>query len=144
MQPYCLPMAIQLKSARVERWLALPRAGEATLLTVPPSPLALIASYLGGVFLVGLGGAAVCALSVRGIAYLLGIKDQVERGLGQAPANSLAHLASYLIGLPLGMIFLLLTGLRPRGLVRRLLAPRESRYEKRVSTASRQMRARAS
>lgn len=98
---------------------------------VPPSPLTCIASYLGGVFLIGLGGAAVCALCVRGVAYLLGIKDQVERGLGQAPANSLAHLASYLIGLPLGMTILLLTGLRPRGgspggspgIVRRLLAP---------------------
>ena len=82
-----------------------------------------IATYLGAVFLVGLGSAAVCALAVRGIAYLLGIGDQVARGLGQAPPNTLAHLASYLIGLPLGLLVLWVTVLRPHGPVNRFLAP---------------------
>lgn len=112
-------------------WLATRwrRAAVAASGSVPPSWLACITSYLGGVFVVGLGGAAVCALIVRGLAYLFGIKDQVERGLGQAPPHLLAHVASYLVGLPLGLLLLLITVLRPRGpagtegIVRRLLAP---------------------
>lgn len=104
------------------RWrrVAAEAAGTASSL---PSPLALITTYLGGVFLIGLCSAAVCALTVRSVAYVLGIHDQIARGLGQAPESFWAHLASYVIGLPLGLLLLWGTVLRPRGLASRLLAP---------------------
>lgn len=88
-----------------------------------PSSLRLILTYLGGIFLVGLGSAAVCALAVRGVALLLGIRDQVERGLGRAPAMTGAHIASYFIGLPAALLLLRFTALRPGGPVQRFLRP---------------------
>ena len=115
---YLLPPFFWL-TARWRR--AAAAAGGTTALS--PSSLSIVGTYLGGVFLIGLGSAAVCALTVRSVAYLLGIHDQVARGLGQAPQNSLAHIVSYLVGLPLGLLLLWGTVLRPRGLASRLLAP---------------------
>lgn len=88
-----------------------------------PSSLRLILIYLGGVFLVGLGAAAFCALSVRGVAYLLGITDQVARALGRAPARTWSHILSYFIGLPAALLVLRHTALRPGGAVQRFLQP---------------------
>lgn len=44
-----------------------------------PSALRLTLLYLGAVFGVGLGGAAVCALAVRGVAHALGVGDHIAR-----------------------------------------------------------------
>lgn len=87
----------------------------------PPSTLRLTLTYLGAVFGVGLGAAAVCALSVRGIGMLLGVGDPIARGLGLAPPSTAAHVASYLFGLPLGLSLLWIVALRPGGLVHRAL-----------------------
>jgi hypothetical protein len=107
-------------------WLTTRWRTEAALAegaTVPPPAAVRIATYLGGALGVGLGSAAVCALAVRSVAYLLGITDHVARGNGQAPQQLAAHIGSYFIGLPLGIAILWFTVLRPRGPVQRLLAP---------------------
>jgi hypothetical protein len=88
-----------------------------------PSSLRLILTYLGAVFGVGLGGTAICALSVRGIATVLGVSGHVARGLGQAPPSTAAHVASYLFGLPLGLAVLWIVALRPGGGIHRALRP---------------------
>jgi hypothetical protein len=113
---YLLPPFFWLTS----RWRREAAAGDHTPL---PAVAVRVTTYLGGALVVGLGGAALCALLVRGVAYLLGIHDQVARGLGQAPAATGAHLLSYLIGLPLGLALLWISVLRPRGPVQRLLSP---------------------
>lgn len=88
---------------------------------LPPSTLRLTLTYLGAVFGVGLGAAAVCALSVRGIGMLLGVGDPIARGLGLAPTSTAAHVASYLFGLPLGLSLLWIVALRSGGVVHRAL-----------------------
>ena len=88
-----------------------------------PSAARLILTYLGGALVVALGSAAVCALVVRGVAYLLGVGDHVERGLGRIPAQTSLHVVSYFVGLPLGLVFLWFTALRPGGLVSRFVRP---------------------
>jgi hypothetical protein len=88
-----------------------------------PSSPGLIGRYLGGVFLVGFGGAAFCAAVVRGVAYLLGVGDHIERGLGHIPANTASHVLSYVVGLPLGLLILWYSLLRPGRLVQRYLRP---------------------
>lgn len=89
--------------------------------TQAPSALRLTLLYLGVVFGVGLGGAAVCALTVRGVAYVLGVGDHIARARGTIPPATAAHVASYFFGLPLGLALLWITVLRPRGLVHRFL-----------------------
>lgn len=86
-----------------------------------PSALRLVLVYLGAVFLVGLGGAAVCALTVRGVAYVLGVGDPIARARGTIPPSTAGHVASYFIGLPLGLALLWIVALRPRGPVSRFL-----------------------
>ncbi len=88
-----------------------------------PGSARLILRYLGGVFLVGLGSAAFCAAVVRGVAYLLGVGDHIERGLGHIPAQTTRHVLSYCIGLPLGLGSLWYALLRPGRLVQRYLRP---------------------
>ena len=80
-------------------------------------------SYLVAVFGVALGAAIFTALVVNGVGALLGVGDHVARGLGQVPAHTGAHVASYLIGLPLALGLLWATVLRPGGLVNAILAP---------------------
>jgi hypothetical protein len=100
-------------------WLATRWAREAEGLAV--SAPRLIGRYLGGVFLVGFAAAAVCALAVRAVAYGLGVGDHVARALGQSPPATAAHVASYVIGLPLGLALLWWTVLAPGRLAQRLL-----------------------
>jgi hypothetical protein len=95
------------------------RPGKAQL----PSGARLIATYLGGALGFALGSAAVCALCVRGIAYLLGVGDHVERGLGQVPPQTARHVLSYFLGLPLGLGLLWISVLRPGGVLQRFLRP---------------------
>lgn len=104
-----------------QSYLSLP-APERTAVPAPKNP-SLILRYLGGVFLVGLGGAAFCAAVVRGVAYLLGVGDHIERGLGHIPAQTTQHILSYFLGLPLGLSVLWFTLLRPGRLVQRYLRP---------------------
>lgn len=73
----------------------------------------LLASYLGGVFVVGLGVAAACSVSVAYSGALLGVGDNILRGLGSVPANTPMHILSYFIGLPLGLLACWLLLLRP-------------------------------
>lgn len=89
----------------------------------PRSALRLTACYLGAIFAIGLGSAAFCAATVRLVAYLFGITDHIARGLGKAPAATAAHVASYCIGLPLGLYVLRRTVLRVGGPVQRYLQP---------------------
>ena len=83
----------------------------------------MTAAYLGGVFVVGLGSAAVCALTVRGVAYLLGVGDHVARGMGQIPANTPMHVLAYFIGLPLALAVLWFSVLKPGRILYRLVRP---------------------
>lgn len=87
------------------------------------SPWKLLASYLSGVFIVGLGSAAFCAVTVRGVAYALGVGDHVARGLGQIPANTGMHVLAYLIGLPLALGVLWFAFLKEGRLAAKMLAP---------------------
>lgn len=73
----------------------------------------LLASYLGGVFFVGLGVAAVCSVAVAYIGALLGVEDNILRGLGSVPANTSMHVLSYFLGLPLGLYACWILLLRP-------------------------------
>jgi hypothetical protein len=88
-----------------------------------PAMLRLMLAYVLAVFVVALGSAIVCAVVVNYIGALLGVGDHVARSLGQIPANTSAHVWSYVIGLPLGMGLLWLTVLRPGGAAARLLEP---------------------
>lgn len=84
-------------------WLAIRwtrERGEAT------SALRVVIRYLGGVFLVGFAAAACCALTVRLVGYGLGVGDHVARATGRIPPSTGAHVASYFIGLPLGLAVL--------------------------------------
>jgi hypothetical protein len=101
-------------------WLATRWAREAGSST---SALKVIARYLGGVFLVGFAAAAVCALTVRVVGYGLGVGDHVARAMGEVPKATGAHIASYFIGLPLGVALLWWTVLAPGRVVQRLLRP---------------------
>ena len=82
----------------------------------------LVARYLGCVLIFALGCAAICALSVRGVAYLLGVGDHVERARGQIPPHTARHIASYFIGLPIGLLGLW-RFLRPGALLQRFMQP---------------------
>lgn len=73
-------------------------------------------TYLVSVFLVGLGCAAVAALTVGGVGHLLGIGEVVWHGSYYAPQNLGAHALSYVIGLPVAVAinwYLLLAPGRP-------------------------------
>ena len=83
----------------------------------------LLASYLAGVFVVSLGVALFCAFVVNGIGALLGVGEHVARATGAIPANTGAHIASYVIGLPLALAALWFAVLKPGGLAHRVLAP---------------------
>lgn len=82
-----------------------------------------VGSYLAGVFVVGFGAAAIAALTVRGIARLFGITDHVQRALGDTDRLLGAHVASYLIGLPIAAAGLWWLALNPRGVANRVLRP---------------------
>ena len=91
-----------------------PLPGAATALA-----LRLLGSYLLGVFVIALGSAIFCAAVVNYVGALLGVGNHVARGLGQVPAQTMAHVLSYLLGLPLGLGLLGFSVLRPGGLVQR-------------------------
>lgn len=78
-----------------------------------PGFIRTFASYLGGVFVVALGSAAISALTVGLFGQLFGAGEVIQHGGFYAPENLLPHIMSYVAGLPLslGMIWFLL--LRP-------------------------------
>ena len=82
-----------------------------------PSVFTLQYSYLFGVFVICLGSAIFCALTVNYIGLWLGVGDHLARAQGLIPSGTQAHIWSYIIGLPLSMGALLLTVLRPKGLL---------------------------
>lgn len=83
----------------------------------------LLISYLVAVFAVSLGAAIFSAVVVNYIGSLFGVGNHIARGLGQVPADTVAHIASYLIGLPAALAVLWFTVLKPGGLVNRMLSP---------------------
>lgn len=92
-------------------------------LSVLRDGLPLLGSYLAAVFVVALGGAIFMALVVNATGMVFGVGDHVARALGQVPARTDAHVASYLVGLPVAAALLWVTVLKPGGVVNRLLAP---------------------
>ena len=80
-------------------------------------------SYLVAVFVVTLGAAIFSAVVVNYIGALFGVGNHIARGLGQVPADTVAHIASYLVGLPAALAVLWFTLLKPGGLVNRVLSP---------------------
>lgn len=88
-----------------------------------PSGLRLARAYLGGVFVLSLGGAIFCAVVVNYVGALLGVGSHVARSLGQIPPQTGAHVLSYVIGLPLGLAVLWWGALRPTAWGSKLLAP---------------------
>lgn len=91
--------------------------------TIARDGLPMLGSYLAAVFVVALGGAIFMALVVNWTGALFGVGNHVARALGQVPANTGAHVASYLVGLPVAVALLWVTVLKPGGVVNRLLAP---------------------
>jgi hypothetical protein len=78
-----------------------------------PGNLQILASYLAGVFVLGLGCAALCALGVGLCAKLLGIGEVIWHGSFYAPEQLNHHLLSYLLGLPLSLKLIWFVLLRP-------------------------------
>ncbi|MDP2227191.1 MAG: hypothetical protein Q8J78_06910 [Moraxellaceae bacterium] len=83
----------------------------------------LLAAYLVAVFVVSLGAAIFSAVVVNYVGAVLGVGEHVARGLGTIPATTSAHIASYVVGLPLALAVLWFTVLKPGGLVNRALTP---------------------
>ena len=83
----------------------------------------LVATYFAGALIVGLGTAAIAALTVRGVAYGLGVPDHVARGLSQAPASTSMHILAYFNGLPLGTALAWFALLKPGRPFHSLLKP---------------------
>ncbi len=71
-----------------------------------PSSFKLVISILGIIFICGLGSAAISALIVCYTGAILGVGNNVARGLGQIPANTNMHILSYIIGLPLSFVLM--------------------------------------
>lgn len=90
---------------------------------VAPGKLQMLASYLAGVFVLGFGCAALCALGVGLCGQLLGIGEVIWHGSFYAPEQLSRHLLSYLLGLPLSLGLIWLTLLRPGMPLARLVAP---------------------
>lgn len=81
-----------------------------------PGMLKMLASYLGGAFIIGFGTAAVSALVVGGLGQIFGVGEVILHGGYYAPENIAPHVLSYLVGLPLSlaaMWYLLLKPGRP-------------------------------
>jgi hypothetical protein len=88
-----------------------------------PGNLQILASYLAGVFVLGLGCAALCALSVGLCAQLLGVGEVIWHGSFYAPEQLNRHVLSYLLGLPLSLGLIWLVLLRPGMPLALLIAP---------------------
>jgi hypothetical protein len=88
-----------------------------------PSRGKLVLTYFAGVFAVGFASAAFTALTVRGVAYGLGVGEHVARGLGELPANTGMHVASYIVGIPLALTVLWFLFLKPGRPAHHLLRP---------------------
>ncbi|MBK7974957.1 MAG: hypothetical protein IPK07_17300 [Deltaproteobacteria bacterium] len=105
------------------RWHAEGLRGEGKRVELARDLPAWIKSYLGAVFGIGLGAAIFCAVVTNYVGAALGVGDHVARALGQIPAETTRHVASYLLGLPLGLAILAATVLKPNGVASRILAP---------------------
>lgn len=112
--PFAALMFVWHRAAVAERGRALSFWGDGTV---------LLLSYLVAVFVVSLGAAIFSAVVVNYTGALFGVGNHIARGLGQVPAATGAHVASYAVGLPLALALLWFTVLKPGGLVNRLLAP---------------------
>lgn len=82
----------------------------------------MLGAYLFAVFVVCLGAAIFCAFVVNQVGALLGVGEHVARALGEIPASTSAHIASYFIGIPLALLVLWLVVLKPGGIVNKLLS----------------------
>lgn len=92
------------------RWLRQ----DARLIGHPvPGPGPILASYLGGVFILGLGAAALSALWVGAFGHWLGAGEVVWQGSFYAPERLERHALSYLLGLPLALALFWFALLRP-------------------------------
>lgn len=89
----------------------------------PPGFTRIFASYLGGVFIVALGCAAVAALTVGMLGDLFSAGKVVWHDGFFAPENLWGHWISYVIGLPLALVFLWYALLRPGMPFFRMLKP---------------------
>lgn len=86
-----------------------------------PAPLTWLGKQLFAVFGVGLGAAMVSALTVNYVGHLMGVPDHVARALGQVAPADVAHLWSYVIGLPLSWGILYAVAFRPGAIAYRYL-----------------------
>lgn len=83
----------------------------------------VIGTYLAGSFGVALACAAITAITIRMVAYGLGVPDHVARALGQAPAETNLHVLAYFIGIPLSLAVTWAVLLKPGRPFHRLLKP---------------------
>lgn len=115
------------------RWLG----ADSRVAGVPAPPVSLqLASYLAGVFVIGLGGAAFCATTVGLSAQWLQVGEIIWHGSFYAPSTLARHALSYLIGLPLGLAILWFALLRPGMPLFRLLEPLTLEVDGRGRTGS--------
>lgn len=99
----------------MHRWMNDSAAAHPALdAAATPGLVKLVASYCGGVFIVGLGSAAISALTVGLVGKLLGIGEVVLHSNGwYAPEQVGVHMLSYVIGLPLSLAVIWFALLRP-------------------------------
>lgn len=112
--PFAALMFLWHRAALAERGRRLSFWGDGPVLLV---------SYLVVVFVICLGAAIFSAVVVNYLGALFGVGNHIARGLGQVPADTVAHISSYLIGLPAALAVLWFTVLKPGGLANRILAP---------------------
>jgi hypothetical protein len=86
-----------------------------------PSGLLVTFTVLAMVFAGGLGCAAISALIVNYTGSLLGVGNHVARAQGAIPSNTGMHILSYVIGLPLSLVFMWFLLWRPGMPLNRLL-----------------------
>lgn len=104
------------------RWYAEGLRAEGREVALATTGASMLLRYLGAVFIAALGAAIFSAFVVNYVGALLGVGDHVARGLGQIPANTGMHVLSYLIGLPLAVLVLWFTVLKPGGVLHRYMA----------------------
>lgn len=69
-----------------------------------PSNISLIIYYAAVILIGTLASAAISALTVNFVGSILGVGNHIARAKGEIPSNTLQHVLSYFIGLPLSLI----------------------------------------
>jgi hypothetical protein len=83
----------------------------------------VLTSYIHGVYTIGFGTAAFCAIVIALIGTILGVDDHVLRASGEAPQSTFTHVLSYFIGFPLALYITWRTLLKPGKIYHKLLNP---------------------